>query len=802
MAVDGDWSAGEPGATALFWNPGAISYVVELLLACVLAAYLAWRLLREARHGRLHAPTLLMAVLTASLVPAFTASLLRVMTAGGWVSYAMPWSPLSSWATLAMPWARPFAGLTAVSYAAFAYRFPRPLAGVRYERLAVEGLLAVLLVAEFAIAVRSDIAILRSEAWWRPDWIVGWMGVAMVWTAVVFARQFAAAQGGGVRSILRTAANREARVARGFLLFTLLPITYAITIFIPSDGLFGPYPLDIFICWVVLAQLAGVTLLLAGYLPERTSFLFKLTTICLALVLGAINGAAWMMAPSYDSQFRAPGMVKSGEALAFTPHATGYVAAPIPWTPQPRHGAAVDEAGLRVALPFKLRFYGRDHEAAYVSDRGVIAFDRTPQPVDAAFGVGVQPAIYPLLVDLPKAGGQVLVSVGADRLTVTRTDRCDATDAAGCYQVQTIVHADGRIEMGFLQVPAAPAFWLFGPLHAPWLLGVTPGSGREAHGAPLLRDYYRAYLAHLDRLFLPIVYLALGATVALLAGLPLLFRTFLVGPLGHLLDGIRRFRDGALDTQVEVSFADEIGYLTQSFNEMARWQEATLRELETRVADRVAEIGEMTTRNAQLEERNRLSADLHDAVAQTLSSASLLAAALPARLREGGADGVDAAERVAQLNRHALIEMEVLLRELRGADAWDRSLADRLIHLAQSVSQLHAAKIECEISGDATLPVEVRTMFYRVAQESLNNVVKHSGAGRAQLAFEAMEDRALLVVSDDGRGFDLAAMAGSERLGLAIMSERARQISADLEIETRPGEGCRVTMIWVRDRAD
>src|SRR5690606_9446176 len=114
-----------------------------------------------------------------------------------------------------------------------------------------------------------------------------------------------------------------------------------------------------------------------------------------------------------------------------------------------------------------------------------------------------------------------------------------------------------------------------------------------------------------------------------------------------------RFRDGEVDTQVAVTFNDEIGYLIESFNTMAREQTALTRGLENRVADRVAEIADMTVRSTKLEERARLSADLHDAIAQTLASASLHASALPARLQNAPSADVEAAEQVARLNRHA-----------------------------------------------------------------------------------------------------------------------------------------------------
>lgn len=381
---------------------------------------------------------------------------------------------------------------------------------------------------------------------------------------------------------------------------------------------------------------------------------------------------------------------------------------------------------------------------------------------------------------------------------VTRRDRCAPEVSTHCYQVQTILHADGRIDVQYLDIPAAPAFDLFSPLRAPWLMGITPGSDHSA-GTAQLKDHYRAFLAYLDRLYAALVPFTIATALIAAIGLPLLFRSFLVAPLGKLLSGIRRFRSGELDTQVPIAFNDEIGYLVESFNRLAREQTAMMRGLEERVADRVAEIADMTVRTSKLEERARLSADLHDAVAQSLASASLHASALPARLQGADTAQLEAAEQVARLNRHALDEMRMLLTDLR-EEGGQWSLSNRLTELVDSFSRLHGLDIRCDLSEAAPLPPEIFAMFFRVAQECLNNVVKHSGTRTVDLEFDALADRAMLTVRDAGRGFDVSSVDRRERLGLSIMRDRAQMIGATLEIDSAPDQGCRVTMIWIRAR--
>jgi signal transduction histidine kinase len=289
--------------------------------------------------------------------------------------------------------------------------------------------------------------------------------------------------------------------------------------------------------------------------------------------------------------------------------------------------------------------------------------------------------------------------------------------------------------------------------------------------------------------------------LALLLGLPLLFRGFLVRPLEQLLRGMRRFRDGELATQVEVSFHDEIGYLTESFNEMARSQNDMVHGLEAMVAERVEEVTDVTARNAQLEERARLSAELHDSVSQTLFSAALLADALPETWRRSRGKGAQALERLGQLNREALAEMRLLLAELRSGAVEQPPPGERIAALAREFETAHGIAVQVEITGDALLPGEVRATFHRVAQESLNNIARHAGAGSIRVAFEALPGQGLLVIGDDGRGFDPAAVVG-DHLGLLIMKERAQRIGASLEIDTAPGRGTTVTLVWMGDDAE
>ncbi len=202
---------------------------------------------------------------------------------------------------------------------------------------------------------------------------------------------------------------------------------------------------------------------------------------------------------------------------------------------------------------------------------------------------------------------------------------------------------------------------------------------------------------------------------------------------------------------------------------------------------------------AVMAERNRLARDLHDSVTQTLFSANLIAEVLPAVWERDQAQGLGALEELHQLTRGALAEMRALLIELRPNVLRDAHLEDVLTQLGRAVTSRTRLPIRFSAENVDQLPADVRVVFYRVAQEALNNITKHSGASQVEMTLHSLpppQPGAELYISDDGCGFDPAANA-DDHLGLGIMRERAASVGARLAIESQPGCGTRVRLAWV-----
>lgn len=195
-------------------------------------------------------------------------------------------------------------------------------------------------------------------------------------------------------------------------------------------------------------------------------------------------------------------------------------------------------------------------------------------------------------------------------------------------------------------------------------------------------------------------------------------------------------------------------------------------------------------------ERNRLARELHDAVSQTLFSTSLIADVLPILWERDEDEGRRRLQEIRQLTRGALAEMRMLLLELRPSALVNIELDELLTHLCEAVSSRTLIPIAVHVSR-CELAVEVKLAFYRIAQEVLNNLGKHSGASQAEVILSSSPGQVGLRITDNGRGFDSTCIPESS-LGIRIMRERAEAIGATFEIKSQPGKGTDV-IVGLRD---
>jgi signal transduction histidine kinase len=204
-------------------------------------------------------------------------------------------------------------------------------------------------------------------------------------------------------------------------------------------------------------------------------------------------------------------------------------------------------------------------------------------------------------------------------------------------------------------------------------------------------------------------------------------------------------------------------------------------------------LGRLVT--AQEDERARIARDLHDELGQQLTTLRLAieqhqssCPVKPAERKE--------LDRALEVTRSLDSEVDFLAWELRPAALDDLGLKVALPRFVKEWAAHHRLEAECRtiVFDSGHLTREAELVFYRIAQESLNNTVKHAHASRIDVIIETRDGTVILVVEDNGIGFD-AAKLPEKGIGFAGMRERALLVGASLQVESEPGKG---TTIFLR----
>jgi NarL family two-component system sensor histidine kinase LiaS len=250
----------------------------------------------------------------------------------------------------------------------------------------------------------------------------------------------------------------------------------------------------------------------------------------------------------------------------------------------------------------------------------------------------------------------------------------------------------------------------------------------------------------------------------------------LAGRLGLLSKVTTSWSRGDFSVFIDDSSEDELGQLARRLNHMAEQLQDLLDERQAM---------------SVLEERNRLARDLHDSVKQQAFAASAQLGAARALLqRDAQAAEVHLSE-ADRLIDNVRQELVTLIHELRPAGLQGKGLAAALHEYAEEWARQSDIDMDVRVQGERTLPLEVERALFRIVQEALANVTRHSQACSAEVLLVYGADSIVLTITDDGQGFGLGSRRGG--LGLHSMRERAESLKGTLGIESAPGRGTRVS---------
>lgn len=198
---------------------------------------------------------------------------------------------------------------------------------------------------------------------------------------------------------------------------------------------------------------------------------------------------------------------------------------------------------------------------------------------------------------------------------------------------------------------------------------------------------------------------------------------------------------------------------------------------------------------AVLEERQRLARELHDSITQALYSVTLYADA--ARMAFA-AEKWDALQKnlqeVRNMAREAMYDMRLLVFELRPFMLESEGLVSALRSRLAAVEGRSGLQTEVLVERERRLPIRIEEEMYRIAQEGLNNIVKHAEATKVQIKLKYDENTVLLEMIDDGKGFDPKVAHRSGGFGLQGIQERVNQLGGTLRIESSPLRGTHLSV--------
>jgi signal transduction histidine kinase len=223
--------------------------------------------------------------------------------------------------------------------------------------------------------------------------------------------------------------------------------------------------------------------------------------------------------------------------------------------------------------------------------------------------------------------------------------------------------------------------------------------------------------------------------------------------------------------------------------------------LETQVAERTAKLRALSARLAEVQEneRQRLARELHDQVGQLLTGVGFNLGFVQSQLPEEEPLAAIIQPRLAasiSLVEQMVDHIRVVIADLRPPLLDEYGLGDALVSYAASFADLTGLSVTVTTEPLSARPARaVENALFRIAQEALNNVVKHAQASQVTISLEADEQTVRLIIADDGIGFSADALPGRTKTGgwgLLTMSERAEMFDALYHIESQPDQGTRV----------
>ncbi len=255
--------------------------------------------------------------------------------------------------------------------------------------------------------------------------------------------------------------------------------------------------------------------------------------------------------------------------------------------------------------------------------------------------------------------------------------------------------------------------------------------------------------------------------------------------LDRLSEGTQAWSQGDFTQLVEDASGDEIGQLAYNLNQMA---------------GQLQQLMETRRELVVVDERNRIARELHDsAKQQAFAAAAQISAARKLMPKDPGAaeTRIEEAERLIYDLRK---ELTILIEELRPAALEDKGLASAVRAYAEDWSRQNGIELQVNAKHERSLPLDVEQMIFRIIQEALANIARHSQASSVEIGLVYDKLDITCTIIDDGLGYDTKEKSGG--FGIRSMQERANALGSEVTFETAPGKGTRISFTVALEKSE
>ncbi len=304
-------------------------------------------------------------------------------------------------------------------------------------------------------------------------------------------------------------------------------------------------------------------------------------------------------------------------------------------------------------------------------------------------------------------------------------------------------------------------------------------------------------------------------TLVVIWGATLVGARMLVRPVQRLTKAAQQIAAGKLDTPLHAPEGGEIGAMVEALDTMrqqllqhiealSRWNERLEEEVRARTA--ALERQQTVIRRllqkvitAQEEERSRIARELHDEIGQALTALRLGLNSI-ARYVPADTPAAERLRRLDELVERSIADLRRLVTALRPGTLDQLGLVPAVRWMADQTLAPLGIRTTVAVEGtEERLPPEIEIVLFRIAQEGITNIARHSQAHHARIHFRWDANRVMMTIEDDGQGFSPEALeeAVVDRggLGLAGMRERAALLGGTLTVHSAPGQGTRITVV-------